>query len=187
MSNIFYDTEFLERGHKYPIDLISIGMVSEDDKWLYLINKDAPLDEIAKHEWLRGNVVPYLPLNISIVPDGLQIYWNEDHPLYGAVVPRSVIADCVKDFVLGSGIDPKLWAWYGAYDHVVLAQLFNTMAELPDGFPMWTNDLKQEVERVGDPRLPSKGNKEHDALEDARWVKKCYDWLKEYEKRYTRV
>ena len=102
-----------------------------------------------------------------------------DDPLWRtSVVTRSVIAGRVKNFVLGSGVDPQLWAWYGAYDHVVLAQLFNTMSELPDGFPMWTNDLKQEVERLGNPRLPSKGNKEHDALEDARWVKKCYDWLR---------
>ena len=169
--NIFYDTEFLERGYKYPIDLISIGMVSEDGKELYLINEDAPLDDIYDHGWLLDNVVPHLPLQMTP-------HWDKDHPLYGTVVPRSVIADCVKDFVLGSGIDPQLWAWYGAYDHVVLAQLFNTMSELPDGFPMWTNDLKQEVERLGNPRLPSKGQTEHDALEDARWVKKSYNWLR---------
>ena len=33
---------------------------------------------------------------------------------------------------------------YGAYDHVALAQLSGPMVLLPDGVPMWTNDLRTE-------------------------------------------
>jgi hypothetical protein len=60
---------------------------------------------------------------------------------------------------------------------VALAQLFGRMIDLPDGFPMWTNDLRQEVERRGNPALPKQESAEHDALADARWVRDAYLWL----------
>lgn len=37
----------------------------------------------------------------------------------------------------------ELYGYYSAYDHVCLAWLFGKMIDLPDGFPMYTNDLKQ--------------------------------------------
>jgi hypothetical protein len=33
---------------------------------------------------------------------------------------------------------------------------------------MWTNDLKQEAERLGNPAVPEQGAGEHNALADAR-------------------
>ena len=36
---------------------------------------------------------------------------------------------------------------------------------------MWTNDLKQECERVGNPRMPEQESGEHNALADARHVR----------------
>lgn len=172
---IFYDTEFLERGYKYSIDLISIGMVREDGEELYLINRDAPLDDMYKHEWLLENVVPHLPCVVSVFPS-----WDKNFSDYQYVLPRDIIAGLVKQFVLVDD-KPELWAWYGAYDHVVIAQLFNTMSELPEGFPMWTNDLRQ-VTKDFNVRLPSKSGTEHHALEDARWLKKSYEFVEEKRK-----
>lgn len=37
----------------------------------------------------------------------------------------------------------KLYAYYSSYDHVALCWIFGKMIELPDGFPMYTTDLKQ--------------------------------------------
>ena len=81
--------------------------------------------------------------------------------------PRQVIANEVRDFILATP-GRELWAWYAAYDHVVLCQLWGTMVQLPKGVPMWTNDLKQEAERLGNPRVPEQESGEHDALADAR-------------------
>jgi hypothetical protein len=91
----------------------------------------------------------------------------------------------VRDFVLGVE-EPELWAWYGAYDHVVVCQLFGRMVDLPKGFPMWTNDLKQEVARVeqlGKPvTLPTlDGGAAHNALHDARELRYRATWLHNYE------
>lgn len=157
--NIFYDTEFLEDGK--TIELISIGIVNEGGKQYYAVNRDMPMERIVHHEWLMKNVMPHLPALDSGDP---------------CIKDKPTIAREVAKFVLDVP-DPRLWAWYGAYDHVVLCQLFGRMMDLPQGFPMWTNDLRQEVMLAGDIKLPNQVGKEHDALADAMWVKKSYYWL----------
>ncbi|MFK0222176.1 3'-5' exoribonuclease domain-containing protein [Streptomyces vinaceus] len=162
---IFYDCEFIEDGR--TIELISIGMVRETDgAELYLVNADMPERKIRRHPWLMANVVPGLPK-----PSG---DWNNHMPtswLYDrhnrAVQPKIRIASQVRRFIQGTP-DPQLWAWYGAYDHVVLAQLFGRMIDLPTGIPMWTNDIQQEAQRLGNPQMPEQGAGVHNALADAR-------------------
>lgn len=74
--------------------------------------------------------------------------------------------------------NPELWAWYGAYDHVCLAQLFGRMADMPKHIPYWTNDLRQEWERKGQPNvLPKQKHGEHNALDDARHLRKMWNAL----------
>jgi hypothetical protein len=160
---IFYDCEFIEDGR--TIDLISIGMVREDGAELYLVNRDYDLNKLLRHAWLMENVVPGLPAARD-ASTGI-LHWNDLHPDSGALAARWQIAERVQDFILAVP-DPQLWAWYGAYDHVVLCQLWGRMIDLPKGVPMWTNDLKQEAERLGNPRVPEQGPGEHDALADAR-------------------
>ena len=63
---------------------------------------------------------------------------------------------------------PELWAWVGAYDHVVLAQLWGDMAGLPRAIPRYTRELKQYWEFAGRPALPRSPDSSHDALVDAR-------------------
>jgi hypothetical protein len=170
---IFYDTEFLEDGK--TIELISIGMVAEDGRELYRVREDAPWRRIKQHEWLMANVVPHLPQPhgdwILHMPKSWPIDFHDSR-----VKKKAIVADEVRDFIQATP-NAELWAWYGAYDHVVLAQLFGKMIDLPDGVPMWTNDLKQEVHRRGNPELPKQESAEHDALADARWVRDAYAWL----------
>ena len=51
----------------------------------------------------------------------------------------------------------ELWAWYAAYDHVVLAQLWGAMPALPREIPRFTKDLRQLWDDVGRPPLPRDG------------------------------
>lgn len=177
MTIIAYDTEFLEDGR--TIELISIGMVAEDGREYYAVNRDLPVRRIRKHPWLMANVVPSLPR-----PHGEWIFdmpkrWLFDYTA-ACVKSRQQIAAEVRDFILAAP-GPELWAWYGAYDHVALAQLWGRMIDLPKGVPMWTNDLKQECERLGGPSLPSlPGITEHNALDDAREVMHRLRWLHEH-------
>ena len=156
--DIDYDTEFLEDGK--TIELISIGMVREDGAEYYAVAEDAPWDRILQHQWLCENVLPSLP------GVGAGWYWHID-TTHKAVKPKAKIAEEVAAFLLEKG-KPELWAWYGAYDHVALCQLWGRMIDLPEGVPMWTNDIRQEAHRLGNPRLPEQPAGAHNALMDAR-------------------
>ncbi|MET0426296.1 MAG: 3'-5' exoribonuclease [Actinoplanes sp.] len=174
----FYDCEFLEDGK--TIELISIGIVAEDGRELYLVNRDAPWKRIKKNEWLMANVVPGLPQPHGDWINQMPKRWPIDfhHP---AVRSRDAIAGRVTAFLLGNDqetyTDLELWADYGAYDHVALCQLFGRMIDLPPGVPMFTNDLQQELRRLGDPSMPDQATGLHNALEDARHLKACFEAL----------
>jgi hypothetical protein len=174
---VYYDTEFLEDGR--TIELISIGMVAEDGRELYAVNEEigtGPLhDRICKNQWLMENVIPSLPLSTSggklghgslSASRGYRGFFHL--ALDGnTVMPRRMIRNAVRDFLQATP-DVELWAWYAAYDHVALAQLFGRMLDLPDGVPMWTNDLRQESHRLGNRDLPERADGAHNALADAR-------------------
>lgn len=164
---IFYDTEFLENGS--TIELISIGLVTEDGREYYAVNSDASWERIREYEWLCEHVVPSLPLRGKVgspLADSKAHFFIIDHR-DPRVRPRWVIANEVREFILAVP-DPQLWAWYAAYDHVALCQLWGPMAHLPKGIPMWTGDLKQEAMRLGNPEMPKQGEGKHNALADAR-------------------
>ncbi|MBB4935672.1 hypothetical protein F4561_006581 [Lipingzhangella halophila] len=181
-----YDTEFLEDGH--TIDLISIGIVAENGREYYAVNADADWDRIRKHEWLMRNVVPHLPitgrkwLDDYLKHPPRQYQSPADNPVGPdlhdtRVKPKWVIANEIREFLLGS--DPEqvphveLWADYGAYDHVALAQLYGRMIDLPEGMPMFTRDLQQELAHRPDAAVPDQRDGVHDALADARHVMDC--------------
>jgi hypothetical protein len=151
----FYDTEFLDDGN--TINFISIGIIREDGLEYYAVNADADWSRIHKHDWLMANVVNQLPPKSG---------WK----------PKTQIADEVENFLL-SAPKPQLWGWFSAYDHVVLAQLFGTMLDLPRGIPMFTNDLRSLIDRLGVKTIPPQGAGMHDALEDARLLKIRYEYV----------
>jgi hypothetical protein len=150
MARIFFDTEFLEDGK--TIAPISIGMVRADGKEYYAEFADAPFDRIAKEPWLMQNVVPYL--------DGNNLK------------SRERIRKEILEFV---GPSPSFWAYYADYDWVLLCQLYGRMIDLPDGWPMFCNDLRQ---MTGTIKLPEQTSSEHNALNDARWLRDCYEWYR---------
>jgi hypothetical protein len=142
---------------------------------LYAVNAEMHWNLVVSHEWLRENVVPHLPTDslgehpVNSNPEDSPLFnhiaLRYDHP---DVKPRFQIANDVRSF-LSRFENPQLRAWYGAYDHVIYAQLFGRMIDLPKGFPMWTYELKQEAERLGNPSVPKQDPlKEHHALFDAQ-------------------
>lgn len=187
----FYDLEFLEDGR--TVDLISIGIVAEDGREFYAVAEEAGKGtlhrRITAHRWLMENVVPQLPLARSA--DGTRL--NGGLGLLAAtprfeldkghlvVLPRRVIAKQVQAFLCAERGDVELWAYYGAYDHVCLMQLWGPMIAKPDRLPMWTHDINQLAERVGVDGerivLPEQPAGHHNALDDARHVKAMWDYL----------
>lgn len=183
MSKYFYDTEFIENGN--TIDLISIGIVCDDGRELYLQNRECSL-HLASN-WVKENVFPSLlgfgfgasatsvisgSLGIGVGAGG--IVYSLDQELWH---DKEYIAQQVKDFIIGDNIE--LWAYYSAYDHVALCRLFGKMIDLPKNIPMFTNDIMQfkNAFNLHLAELPKQEGILHNALDDAKWVKKCYDYL----------
>lgn len=159
MSRIFLDTEFDEDGR--TIELISIALVHEDGREYHAVSTE--FDPGHCNEWVTQNVLPHLPTDPTL--------WKT----------RKVIADDIRVFVLGdgSGGKPSFWAYFADYDWVALCQLFGRMIDLPKGFPMYCNDLKQRMATLGLNRedMPAQAGVYHSALEDARWVREASLWL----------
>lgn len=163
---IFYDTEFYETGPKHPVRFISLGAVREDGEELYLITNNLyTLNRANQNPWLAENVIKHLP--VKQTASG-QLAWDIQHVDYHRVLPNEVIAGLWRDFVTEVD-DPELWAYYGAYDHLVVSQLFGRMRDLPDGHPMYTMDIKQRWHNGGKPQLPEQEANAHRALDDAYW------------------
>lgn len=166
----WYDSEFLEDG--VTVQLISIGIVAEDGREYYAVNRNAPWGEIREHAWLMANVVPHLTEG-----DPGPFMFNVDTPVYK---PRRFIADEVRQFLTQHGGPVELWGYYSAYDHVVLAQLWGTMMQLPKGIPMYTNDVQQvAAAALLDNRLPQQTGTAHNALDDARWTRDAWTFLRD--------
>lgn len=147
MARFFYDCEFIEDGT--TIELISIGMVAEDGREFYAVSTEFNPDNAGV--WVRRHVLDKLPPPSSPA-------WRS----------RAKIRDELLEFLLAPGLPVELWAWYAAYDHVALAQLWGAMPALPREIPKLTREIRQHWEMAGCPPIPDAGRDRHDALADAR-------------------
>lgn len=161
MKNYFYDTEFYEDGKE--IHLISIGVVCDDGRELYLQNSEFDWSIVPDDHWIQDNVRPWL--------HDEEIFFHD----------RAEIADTLRGWVIPDK-DIRLWGYYADYDHVILAQLFGTMMDLPDHFPMFTMDIRQWMEHEDITRedLPAQDGVEHHALADARWNFQAWKTMDEF-------
>ncbi len=153
-TNRFYiDTEFIERGHEHPIELISIAVVSSERLEFYAVVDDG-WDPAHASDWVKANVLPHLGT--------------------GSRMRR---ADIAKELIRFCGEKPELWGYYADYDWVVLCQLFGAMIDLPKGWPMFCRDVIQLCKEMGNPQLPKQEHSVHNALADARHTRTMHEWL----------
>lgn len=145
----WFDTEFIDDGK--TVELLSIGIVSEDGREYYA--EAAETDRALACEWVKENVFPGLT---------------------GPVMPKHQIA---REIVSFAGASPEFWAYYAAYDWVVLCQLYGRMMALPRHWPQYCNDLKQLVMGLGNPRLLEQTENKHNALADAKWCLSAWKHL----------
>lgn len=155
----FYDTEFIDRGYPHDIILVSIGMVAEDGRQFYIENSEADLD--LGDDFFQKEVRPHLK---------------------GSAVPYAEIAPALTDFV---GRDyPEFWAWFAAWDWVLVTRTFGTLLSVPRRWPHYTMDLKQFSVELGSPRIPPdkwEGLVQHNALDDSVWASRAYQHLRDHQ------
>ena len=147
VARYFYDCEFIEDGQ--TIDLVSIGVVARDGREFYAVSTE--FDANLAGPWVRRHVLTKLPPPSSPA-------WRS----------RAAIRAELLEFLLAPGLPVELWAWYGAYDHVALGQLWGAMPALPRQVPRLTREIRQHWEAAGCPAIPAAGADRHDALADAR-------------------
>ena len=152
---VFYDGEFSTTVPE--IGLVSIGAVTEDGREFYGVSSE--FDPATAHPWVKRHVLPQLPA-----------------PGDPAWMTREQLRSGLLELF---GDEPVLWAWYGAYDHVALCQLWGAMPELPRSIPRFTLDVRQLWEHLGKPVLPKQPTGLHHALDDARHVKVRWEALAE--------
>lgn len=180
--NIFYDTEFLEDGK--TIDLISIGLVREDGKELYLLNKDMNTENAFADDWVRENVLK----GIFKEMDDLFLDEHDGHPPFEFNEPefwwlldkygstRKEIKEEILKFV---GKNPIFYGFCVSYDHVVLCQLWGKMIDIPKGWRYYTRDIRQTIDELNFDTSKIHNLDEHNALSDA---KNCFAIWKELKK-----
>jgi hypothetical protein len=133
----YFDTEFYE--HDDRVEPISIGIVSQDGREFYA-EVASVFDVTHMTPWLAKNVAPNMSGDVQTI----------------AQVRQGII-----NFV-DSDSDPEFWAFWGAYDWVVLCQLFGGMLKLPK---RWVYKLKEFADLKI--RIPEFAG-QHNALADAR-------------------
>lgn len=148
---IFFDTEFIEDGK--TIDLISLGAVRDDGQIFYAEFAECDLSRACP--WVQEHVIKNLK--------------------GGEVIgTRESIAIAFQAFC---GQSPEFWAYYAVYDWVAVCQLYGRMIDLPQGWPRYCRYVKQLCNALGNPKLPKQDSVEHNALDDALWVKSAWDFL----------
>lgn len=160
----FLDTEFDERGGAGRMDIqtISIGLVAEDGRELYMENADYSWEQPGIDPWLIANVRPHLQGG-----DALK-------------APEQITLE-LTEFFAGDD-DIEVLAYFGDYDWVVLCSNFGRMIDLPEGMPKLCLDLKQRQKALGMPKslVPADPTDAHHALADARWNRQLAAALDSY-------
>lgn len=169
----FLDTEFIEGFLHVPkprhfIDLISIGVISEDVREYYAISNEWSAKDA--NEWVKENVISKL--------DHTAVWKTNDK----IRVELLEFFGCKQDTSNGTWEAPEgieVYGYFADYDWVLFCSLFGRMIDLPKNFPFYCRDLKQMMDDNGLTKEWKKEHcpdpeDEHNALADARWNLKLF-------------
>lgn len=176
---IYIDSEFIDDGK--TIDLISIGLVSEDGRELYLQHSDFIASRASP--WVKEHVFPSLSVcpNDAKDPDRLNSWHYGIGECQLGECPwrtRQEIADEIYTFLDADEYGkPEIISWCGGFDFVAFCQLFGTMMDLPSSFPHYFKDLQYALDERGIPDhdLPVQEGATHNALSDAKYIKLVWE------------
>ena len=174
---------------------LEIEYIKEYNPVLWLMNQDADWKSDYKEEFFTYNRLTYL----------IKKYGKSNIQIANEIKEFCSIGCAMDKFIQNNNYEyifnevPVFYGYYADYDWVVFCWLFGNMINLPKGFPMYCNDLKQTLDEkqiqhtnminanvfmnrreytfVKDfPHYPKQTN-EHNALSDARWNKQLYEFL----------
>jgi hypothetical protein len=185
---IFFDTEFT--GLHQHTTLISIGLIAENGREFYAEFIDYDKDQI--DDWLRENVIANLIYN----NDENRAYTDGAHT--GRTGDKEYIVRELEGWLNSLGEHVEMWSDCLAYDWVLFCQLWGGPFNVPEWIYYIPFDLstlfkikgidpdidREEFAIETDEKMPisyiKKLNK-HNALQDAKVIKACYEKLMEIE------
>jgi hypothetical protein len=184
INRLFLDTEFIENfttglRPRHYIDLISIALVKDSGETYSAISNEYQYEDA--DDWVKANVIKPLYESLDLAAynyidvTNFQKYTGK---------PNSIIAEEIKDFV---GKDPIFYGYFADYDWVLLCSLYGRMINLPESWPMYCRDVQQIIDGENFDKdqlkqaVPQVNT--HLALDDAKWIKEAYKYVKEKMKR----
>lgn len=204
----FFDCEFNEyvREGTNTIDLFTLAIVADEDashregKSLYMVFKDFNIEDAwdkyqiedgQKVFWLRDNVLqPFFeqvchqeekerPFTKETLKEAVQEWGYTKEQAQKKII--EFIQPEKEDYV-------EFWGYYADYDWVVFCWIFGRMIDLPEGFPMFCHDIKQD--------MPSTFNKDdyefktlpdHTALTDTYYQRELYHFVQEHKRLQAKI
>ena len=174
MTKIFFDTEFT--GLHQKTTLISIGLISECGKTFYA--EFADYDKSQVDNWIQENVINN---TLFINGNSTSCTSNRNYSHIGAT--PTIVAD-LKDW-LSQFEKVEMWSDCLAYDWVLFNQLFGHAFNIPKNVYYIPFDICTLFKIKGiDPDISreefasmSENSTKHNALWDAKVIKKCYENL----------
>lgn len=191
---------------RHFIDLISIGLVCENEITYSAISSEYRYKD-ADHWVQKNVIDPLYVSTVHgdnrnrCESDN---FHRSGYGLPNEVIAKDLRG--IFEYDIQYGNSPiEIYGYYADYDWVLFCSLFGRMIDLPKGLPMYCRDLKQMMdEKVssfsnsdffthfhqkeplsfeeklklykGGPNFPQQDN-EHNALSDAKWNKKLYEYL----------
>lgn len=201
------DFNLEEAWNRYDVETITLGsgkVVPHKKKYWIRENVLKPIYNEMLDKWNKDTVYYIGDFSYKTFKYLLNIYGKSNKQI-ALEVKRFVYEDSMNS-ISGNSSQGKndytptninkieFYAYYADYDWVVFCWLFGNMMDLPDGFPMYCKDLKQIMDEKAKTLLAydlkhalitmktykdyPKQENEHNALADARWNKKLYEFLK---------
>lgn len=211
--NYYFDTEFIEGKQpvkflgikisetKPIVDLISIGVVCEDNREYYAISNEFNVSHAWSDDWIRKNVLLEIYTSHINGDERNRVDFSL-RSMKGLIKsigkPNKLIATEILMFIADPGneifdewiggtdeyinliqqqdVNPTFWAYFASTDWVAFYQLWGKMIDAPICYPFFAMDLKNLMEFRGLDKEWKRKNApdpdgEHNALVDARWNK----------------
>lgn len=174
MTKIFFDTEFT--GLRKDTTLISIGLISDCGRVFYAEFSDYDQNQV--DEWIAENVLKHLRFGIDYT--STPVLDLEYHLMKSY---HSIIADCLREW-LSQFEAVEMWSDCLAYDWVLFCDIFGGALNIPKNVYYIPFDLSTAFKMAGvNPDVSREeysgvtGISKHNALNDAKVIKKCYEKL----------
>ena len=177
MTKVFFDTEFT--GLHQNTTLISIGLIAETGESFYAELND--FDKTQLNDWLQDNVINNLKLQTSRPQISRYNKHTKQQTYFGDTeMLKSELTNWFAQFE-----QTEIWSDCLSYDWVLFNQIFGHAFNIPKNVYYIPFDICTLFKIKGiDPDINREefanmkdGGQKHNALWDAKVIKRCYELL----------